>query len=259
MNNKTQINIHTHNYVAAVFADRLRQERFVCPDGKLLCWYRVRNQVILDTIIFCSKWNNLPLSLDIYYETVPLFTRPIYITNVNFNSNSFGRWDCSLRCSIHEGEGSKAAVAWKPYSDDIMVYAPVCANRGLYTLTDVALPYMNKIHTVYECYTVHRERHLQTPPANRYRNMSREFIDEVLYTEDEVVYPYCKERIDRALRKFEDLVYLKPKNQDLQKMQMHWKQLSVAISQNGRAEYMDVLYKREQENIAWLEKKLAIK
>lgn len=258
MKNKTQINIHAHNYIAAVFADRLRQENFLCPDDKLLCWYRVRNQEILDTIIFCSQWTALPLTLDIYYETVPLFTRPMHIDNVNYNSNSFDRWDCSLRCKIREGEGSQA-VACRPYSDDIMVYAPVCANRGLYTLTDVVLPYMENIHTAYDCYTAHKENHKHSAPAHRYRNMSREFIDEVLYTEDEAVYPYCKDRIDRALRKFEDLIYLKPKNQDLQKMQMHWKQLKMAVSESGREAYMDILCQREQENTVWLAKKLGMK
>ena len=81
--NKTEINIHARKYIAAVFEQRLREEGFTCPNEKLLCWYRIRNEELLDTVIFCSNWSNLPLTMDIYYEVSLFFARPLYIQNVN--------------------------------------------------------------------------------------------------------------------------------------------------------------------------------
>ena len=259
MKNKTQINIHAHHYISAVFADTLRQEGFHCPDDKLLCWYRVRNQEVLDTVIFCSSWSNLPLTMNIYYETVPLFTRPVYIRNVHYNSHFLDRWDCYRRRLILEGDDvNKANLCI--FSEDILVDAPRHGNRGLYTLTHVVLPYMQKIDTVHDCFMSHKESHTSTDPANRYQYMSREFMDEALYVNDLEVLPRCKDPIDRMLRILADKVYLYPKNAEWKKQQLYWQQLDMAISnEHGIEDYLDILQQREQENVAWLEKKLGIK
>ena len=258
MKNKTQINIHAHHYIAAVFADLLRQEGFMCPDDKLLCWYRVRNHEVLDTIIFCSSWSNLPLMMDIYYETVPLFISPVYIRSVRYNSSVLTRWDCCMRRLILEGDNINEANL-RIFREDILVYAPAHGNRGLYTLTHKVLPYMKKIQTAYDCFITHKQGHQSTDPAIRYQNMSREFIDEALYVNDPEVLPRCKDRIDRDLRYCEHMISLRPKNPEWKKLQLYWQQLEMAISEHGREAYLDILHQREQQTIAWLEKKLGTK
>ena len=256
--NKTLINIHARNYIAAVFEKRLREEGFTCPDDKLLCWYRVRNQEVLDTIMFCSKWPNTPLSLDIYYETVPLFMNPIRINNVHYNTNGFDRWDCRERRGICEGE-SIDAVTFAPYSDSILVYAPTSGRRGLYTLNEVILPYMDQINTVYDCYLAHKQKHEKSDTPNKYWNMSKDFIDEVLFADDRELYAYCEACVERTLRTIADLVYLKSKNQSLLAIQEQWQQLKTALSPNGRDSYIDILAQREIRNVAFLSQKMKIK
>lgn len=258
MQKKTQLNIHAHQYIVAVFTDRLHQEGFRCPDDKLLCWYRVRNREVLDTIIFCSSWSNLPVEMEIYYETVPLFTSPVYIRNVLFHNGHLTRWDCSKRQLLLEGADVNKANL-RIYSDDILVYAPGHGNRGLYTLTHVILPYMQTINTVYDCLIAHKESHQSTDPAFRYTNMSREFIDEALYVNDPDILPLCGNRIGRGLSHCQDMAALKPQNVEWKKLLLYWQQLQMAITEDGREAYLEILHQREQEHIAWLEKKLRIK
>ena len=62
--NKTLLNIHAKKYIQAVFEERLREEGFRCPDEKLLCWYRMRSDVLYDTIVFRSSWPNVPLNIE---------------------------------------------------------------------------------------------------------------------------------------------------------------------------------------------------
>lgn len=257
MQKKTQLNIHAHNYIAAFFADRLRQEGFRCPDDKLLCWYRVRNQEVLDTIVFCTSWSNLPVELEIYYETVPLFISPVYTCSVLYPNSLLTRWDCSMRRSILEDSDINHANLCI-FSEDILVYAPGHGKRGLYTLTDVILPYMQAINTAYDCHMIHKKSHRSTDPTIQYTNMSREFIDEALYVNDLEVLPRCKDRINRGLRYCQHLITRAPKNADWKKLLLLWQQLEMAIAENGREAYLEILQQRAQEHIAWLEKKLGI-
>lgn len=256
--NKTIINNHAKKYISAVFEQPLRLSGFTCPDEKLLCWYRVRNQTLLDTVIFCSSWSNLPLMMDMYYETVPLFTNPVYIQNVNYNGNS--RWDCYKQRPIREIiDGVSVTLA--PFSEDIWVDAPLRGGRGLYTLTEIVLPYFAQIQTVNDCYYTHKQSHSTDRPTGacpRFFNMSREFVDEALYVNDKEVIPHCSDRIARALQMCENLISKKPRNQALKEEQALWQQLYNAICEEKSEAYLDILRQRQQKNISYLSTKFGI-
>jgi hypothetical protein len=256
--NKTVINIHARNYISAVFEPKLREEGFLCPDDKLLCWYRIRNQEIMDTIIFCSSWSDLPLSMEIRYEASPLFVEPIYIKNVNWNLGVHDRTDCIQSTRLYEGKEIQK-VSYSRFSDKVWVYAPSCGTRGLYTLEKIVLPYLSGIKTVYDCYTTHKRVHLHRASAGRYRpfrSASREFIDMALYCNDREVFQQCISRVNDALRMYKDLVYMKPYNHALKKKLEHWEQLGKALSEENHGGYLITLEKHKIDNLTRLEKLL---
>lgn len=258
--NKTVINAHTKQYVQQVFERRLREEGFVCPDDKLLCWYRIKNQEVVNSLIFCSAWTQLPLFLDIGYESAPLFTEPVYIPNVNFNETVHFRHDCFQRTGNFEA-GSFKNANLIPYSPDIQIYAPGHAGRGIYTFDEILLPFFEQTATIEACYCAHKQFHLDhdTRLGGRlFGDASREFIDEAVYLDDAEVYPYCTDRIDNAIMLYTELTQRKPKDQKLPEILNHWEQLKVAIGDGGRKEYLDVLNSRKERNIAKLSKRLGV-
>ena len=258
--NKTEINIHTKRYVQEIFEARLREEGFICPDDKLLCWYRVKNQEVLNTLIFCSAWPQMPLFLDIGYESAPLFTEPVYIRNVNFNDSTHFRFDCFHRTAILESESiSKANLA--PYSPDIQVYAPRHGGRGIYTLNEVLLPMFEKTASIEDCYSASKQYHIDQYTrfgGKLFANASREFIDEAIYLDDTEIYPSCRVRTEEALRLYQKLVAKKPTDKALQDILHHWEQLHTALFEDGREVYLDILELRKQKITAKLEKKFGI-
>lgn len=257
--NKTIINAYAKIYIEEIFSKTLQAEGFSCPDEKMLCWYRLRNGEILDTVVFCSKWTSLPLLLDIYYESIPLFIEPFRIQNVNYNAHSFDRGDCSKRRAILEGDNINGA-SLTLYRCDVWVDAPAHGNRGLYTLTHKILPYFQNIETAYDCYLSHKETYLKGDPANRYYGgMSLEFITEALFFNDEEMLPFCRERIPSAFKTLEREMGYSPKNQELKKMQVNWQRLSDAFFDGKRDEYLEYLRQLEIQNIQKLQKRFGLK
>ena len=47
-------------YVRAVFADRLQKEGFVSMNGDDICWHRIVNQEIINTVFFYTLWSTYP-------------------------------------------------------------------------------------------------------------------------------------------------------------------------------------------------------
>lgn len=258
--NKTMINIHAKLYIQEVFETRLREAGFECPDDKLLCWYRVKNQEVLNTLIFCSSWTQLPLFLDIGYEFVPLFTEPVYIRNVNFNGSTHFRNDCFRRIGNFEGGTFKTANLM-PYSSEIQILAPGHGGRGIYTFNEVLLPMFEQTVTIEDCYAAHKQFHLNNDTrfgGALFGDASREFIDEAVYLDDSEVYPYCKARIEKATRLYTTLIKKKPNDNSLQEMLNHWNQLKTALFDGGREEYLGILELRKERNSAKLRKKFGI-
>ena len=258
--NKTVINIHAKRYIQEVFENRLREEGFTCPDDKLLCWYRVKNQELLNTIIFYSSWPQMPLFLQIGHEFTPLFTEPIYIKNVNFNASLNFRHDIFWSKQNLESL-AKHAENLRPYSPDSWVYAPGHGGRGIYTFDEVLLPMFEQTETIEDCYTSHKQYHLEKKPrfgSSLFGEASREFIDEAIYLDDVEVYPYCKARIERALNLYTILVEKKPNDKALKDALDHWTKLKIALLDGERKAYLDSLELRKAKNIAKLHKKFGI-
>ena len=151
--NKKTRNDYAKKYIQAVFADRLRMEGFICPDDKLLCWYRIVNKSLIQSIYFFSRWPNIPLMMEIAYGVYPLFVTPFFFGDVHvsvpINDERF------IPMRIIE-PGSKQSYAL--FADDVLVYAPCSGTRGLYTLEQLILTQLNEVQTIEQCYCFHQEK-----------------------------------------------------------------------------------------------------
>ena len=59
--NKAIRDFHAKMYIDAVFADTLKQEGFINPDGKSISWYRVVNNELIHAIYFHATWGRIPV------------------------------------------------------------------------------------------------------------------------------------------------------------------------------------------------------
>ena len=243
--NKTLLNIHAKKYIQAVFEERLREEGFRCPDDKLLCWYRMRNDFLYDTIVFHTQWSNTPLSIEILYEVAPLYFQPLRIHGVQYNESTHMRLDCRKHTSNREA-GSINEMTFTAFAPDIPVFAPLHGGRGIYAFDEIILPEINRINTIEECYQAHKAAQYRKKDGSiDLLSASREFIAEAIYEEDNEMYPQCRNRILFALHMYERLVENKPNNQELPLMLEEWDQLYDALFEDGRAEFLEILEQRK--------------
>lgn len=257
---KTLMNVHAKRYISMVFEKTLQEEGFTCLDDKSLCWYRVRNNEILDTVIFCTSDSRMPMMLDVQFEVSPLYFAPISTTSVKYTSNAHVRWDCVKRIPIYELVcGERSAISL--FNNDIQVYAPTEGNRGLYILNEVVLPYFRMHSTPHDCYQSHKNVHLNIDPRYKsqiFSNMSLDFMQEAIYNDDAMVYPYCKDRALKAINMYNNLTEKKPHNQELVSALREWKLLQDVVVDKRRNEYIEILEQRKVRNIEFLKRKLHI-
>jgi hypothetical protein len=260
--NKTVINIHARNYIAAVFEKRLREEGFTCPDDKLLCWYRAQGNQILNSIIFFSPWSNLPLMMDIGYGIHPLFSEPVFTNSVHFTK----RPSCDDRFvaqPIIENVPINS-MGYSIYSPEIWVDAPGHPGKGIYTLDEIILPKMEQVHSVEEAYAFHKKRRQDSwdrpfyDPQNPLGPMAKCFIDMVLYSGDSELYPYLITVVNREAVWYRQQAVQNPNKKELAKQADEWEFLLTAFTDEGRKEYLEHLSVCKEKNIQYLKKKLGV-
>ena len=248
------LNIHAKKYIQAVFEKRLREEGFHCPDEKLLCWYRMRNHELYDTIVFRSSWSNFPLHIDILYEVSPLFFEPLRIQNVHYNDSTHMRLDCRKRISNRESYPINE-MTFTEFAPDIPVFAPLHGGRGIYAFEQIILPEINQINTIEDCYQAHKAAQGRKKDGSiDFISTSREFVAEAIYVDDNEMYPVCRNKILFALPMYERLVENKPNNKELPLILEDWDQLYDALFEDGRAEFLEVLEQRKAKTRKLLQK-----
>jgi hypothetical protein len=259
---KTIANFHTRNYISTVFEKRLREEGFTCPDDKLLCWYRIKNNCVVNSIIFFSSWPNVPVWLEIGYGIHPLFAKPVYTPSVYFSSRPrdeerFQEQAIVENCSFGE-------TGYKKYSNDIFVLAPGRDGRGSYTFDGVILPQMESVRTVDQAYEFHKRRRLNCATADsqgseyKLRELSCTFVDMAIFSDDTEVYPDCKKNTIDAINLYERFCSRFPNNAAYRNELQHWNMIQAALFDGGRREYLSFLKQQENTNISYLKNKLHV-
>ena len=252
---KTINNLHAKMYIQAVYEARLREEGFLCPDEKLLCWYRVKENEVYDSVIFRTTWPRIPIMIDILYETSPLFFAPFRTPSVNF----FDRTDMRLDCRMSAGNlerGPINAANLAQFSKDIGVYAPAHGGRGIYTFDAVVLPELNQMRTVEECYLQHKNYHIKlhaisesnSPGRSRwFGSASLEFIAEAVYLDDSEIYPYLRDCVEQGVEQYRKLAFWNPNKKDTLRMLQEWELLKTALFDDGREEFLNAIEERKEQ------------
>ena len=245
--NKAIRNSHARQYIQAVFAERLKEEGFICPDDKLLCWYRIVNNEVIHSVCFFSCWSAIPVMLWIGYGVFPAFTEPFYNGDVyccNRPSDERFYETQILEC------GPRHRLA--PYSKSILVDAPVNDGRGLYTLEQQILPKMENIDTIQACYQFNREMYHGS------LGFSMTLVDEAIFLHDVDSYARCKEYIEKAIAQNTKIQERMPQNAQAKKDLDLLNLQKRALFENVREEYLSILEQRKQKNLSQLRKKMGI-
>ena len=259
---KTIINIHAKHYITDVFEKRLHEEGFVCPDDKLLCWYRMHGENIVNSLIFFSPWSNLPLMMFVGYGIHPLFSEPVISRNVHFTKRPIYD-DRFIEQGIVENVPINS-MGYSMYSPDIAVAAPSHAGKGIYTLDGIILPNMEKIQSIEDAYRFHKDRRLSYEKTHLQKingscvPLSKCFIDMALYLGDEAVYSDCAKQAAKYTQWYSDAVQTHPTNRELAKLLKEWAEVDAVFTKGNTEEYRSVLHKREQVNAALLRRRLAL-
>ena len=244
VNNKQIRNLHARNYIQAVFADRLKEEGFVCPNDKLLCWYRVVNNELIQSIYFFSQWSNLPLMMEIGYGIHPTYHKPfsssdVYISNQPYDERFY-------TVSI----GSDLPVQhYSPYSSEILVYAPISDGRGITTLDHVVLPTMNSIKSVEECYRFHRKMYCHSSFG-----MSTIMIDEAIQLGNTAAFPNCIRALDKMISLYIKDCEQYPSRKEYQDKLQYARHQKAALLTEDRKPYLEILEQCQAKNLQQLKK-----
>lgn len=252
---KRIINEHAQKYVRAVMADQLRQEGFASKNGNDLQWYRVVDGNVLHAVFFSTQWAKLPLFMNIAYSCHPLFITPEYPSGVHMPT--------MLRSleAVNPGRPITKLSNNAVYSPAAAVTCPNDAYKGSDILADI-LSRLNDARTVEQCYEVHKQRfhraaeHLNKPVEEMYWRFSVDFMDEVVFFDDQELYPYCEDRIKREIERYNKAQSTR-KLWNIEKYEIEsLSHLKKAVLDHEPAEHLLYLEQKQISNIQQLKRKV---
>ena len=256
---KQQVDLHVQRYVRAVMAERLRNEGFVSRDGRDIFWYRVIDNQVVQSVLFHTRWCEMPVIMDIGYGCHPLFLLPVFPNNAYVFAMTEGEE------VFHPGKPlMKMGVPSRfIFDENTWISCPDDLLRGADILDDI-LAVLNSVKTAQDCYKKHEElyvfRHFdeESQMMRPYYSASADFMDEVVYWNDTRLYPCCEAVINRQLTSL-------AKNQSVRKLakfelrrQERLLMLKNAIIEGNREKHLQFLEKQETKTIQLLERKVGI-
>lgn len=253
----SKLTAYTKDYVESVFAYRLREEGFINPDGKNICWYRIVNKEVVNMICFFSRWSAEPIILEVGYGIHPLFIEPFQSSKVYMHSNPCNQEILADQFLIGENE----TKCMEPYSSDIPIMVPCSKDKGLYTLEEIILPKMNATRTIQDCYRLHKDRYVHNaryPLEQMINACSIDFIDEGLYFEDTELYPLFQKIISQWLQVAEQYDAKRLSNPTVKEWLLRMKYQQAVLSEGKRIDFLKNLDQRKGRIIATIEKKMNI-
>lgn len=232
--------------IRRVFADRLTEEGFHSVLDNDICWYRVVNHEIIQSVSFYSSWNCLPLLLQVAYGSHPLFCEPYYSRYVTSSENFPIDQERFRTMPIWDIPPTDEKV-YKLFAPSKSMIPPKHDGSNTYTFDHLILPDLERSKTIEQCYTVHKERHFERGfPINL---ISETFIDEVIYLNDTDMFQLCLEKAERVIGLYEgrtDYPTQKSKAEGEEYL-ARFTQLKQALTGN-REEYVQILEQRAQRN-----------
>lgn len=255
INRKQILNGHAQRYISEVMADQLIARGYVSRNNEGLHWYRVINGDLLQAVYFYSQWAKLPILMGVGYGCHPLFIAPEYSNCIHMGTmrRSFE--------ALNPGRMLFKQINRANYSDDVAVTCPDDEFCGADILSDI-LQRMDSIHNVEESYSMHKQahinvvQHLGLPETDAFRNISTDFMDEVVYFDDRELYPACISRITRELERYERVQKVrKLHNIEIADVDVILR-LKAAIIDGNRESHIQYLQLQQQKNLSQLAKKV---
>lgn len=243
--NNTILNDHAKRFIGEVMKKQLVDRGFVPKNDRELHWYRLVDNNVLQGIVFYTPWAAMPILMSIGYSCHPLFLVPEYPTNLHIPS--------MMRSDevLNPGRPIFQQMNRAKYAPDIAVTCPDNPNFGAEILADI-LSNMETVHNVEECYQRHKRQRLlvaellDVPASTVWRNISSDFMSEIVFMNDEELLPYCEERITRELLRYEKAQTVRKlwniEKADLEALQY----LKTAVIEGKREEY-DIDYQHQDD------------
>lgn len=272
--NTQSVNIHTKKYIQAVFEESLRAAGFANLDERYLTWYRIVDDCVVNSVFFTSRWNMLPVELSIHYGIHPLFALPHVQRRVCMPDEPLDN-ERFMRQAIVEDHPVNG-MHYGSYAPDVQVCAPGIAGRGLYAFNGLILPKMNSVHTVEDCYRLHKQYYLdqkeeypdemkryirtvlgRSDEEQRFCLISPTFVEEAIYTNDTSIFPAIMKILDeRIANEIASCRGAAPDKAQQESLSLYV--LLRNILADGRQEaYLPVLELRRKKNMKKLQSKLA--
>lgn len=252
---KQLLNDHASRYIHEVMSDQLISRGYVSRNNEGLHWYRIINGNLLQAIYFYSQWATMPILMGIGYGCHPLFIAPEYPRGIHIGSMMRSSEALNPGRMIMK-QGNKGC-----YSNEIAVSCPDDPYHGADILTDILLR-MDQIQNIEECYRTHKQARIRVmqqlglPETDAFRNISTDFMDEVVYFNDRELFPACTSRITSELERYERAQTVR-KLRKVEKADIDaLMRLKTAIIDSNRETYIQYLQEQHQKNLSQLIKKV---
>lgn len=259
---KKELFEHVQRFVREVFAQRLKEAGFVSYMNEDIHWYRIVNGNVIHAIYFVTRHTSLNVSLSIEYGCHPLFIPPVFQKSPYVFAMPGYEQMYHVVPEWKKGSGMNGMMGTaitgminRPYRfPDVLVLCPQDDHKGLDILEQV-LSVMDQITTPKACFEAHKQWRKNQIENGIVNTMSTYFVDEVLYWEEEDLYPFCISYVDlfsQALEKKKQEGQLTRK-EDLAELERL--QLLKRTFQNGAREaYLQVLRNREKYTLRCLDR-----
>jgi len=170
--------------VRETFLDRLHEAGFASYKGEDIHWYRLIDDEVIQCIYFATMYTGFPFAIEIRYASHPLYIPPVFQKNPYIRNDRL--WYDQMNYIIPEiepGIGSDGEQRTLLFGQT--------AQYPLKVLEQI-LSVIEEMKTPQDCYTMHKKWYAHSLENDSYLVMSTYFVDEVLYWEDESLYPFCK-------------------------------------------------------------------
>lgn len=253
--NDNVLDVHAQKYIQSVMAEELRKRGFVSKDGMDLHWYRMVNDTVLQTVFFYTQWKAMPIFMGIAYASCPLFIAPEYPKGLYLSSM------LRSREALNPGRMIAKQDSNAVFLSDAAVMCPSDSFHGLDILVEI-LDKLEKIKSIEDCYAFHKQEYLTVaelvalPKENAFDRISADFMDEVVYMDDQELYPHCEKRITSELQRYERAQNVRKLSKVETADRKSLSRLYPAIVENKSEEHLKHLQERANQNLRQFQRKM---
>ncbi|MGN1306706.1 MAG: hypothetical protein ACI4V3_03470 [Faecousia sp.] len=186
--------------VRAYYSDMLKNEGFVSYKDEGLSWYRIINHEVVQSVhlyLNSLRWSRLCMG----YAAHPLYLVPWVPFGITYSQT--GPWGDEIMTQDLYPHSECI------FDNDTPISCPLSEKNGAERLTDIVFPILRQIHTERDAYLFHKQRRKSIHPPDVIASViSAEFCDEVVYFEDEEMYPACLKRAKQLVGIYERFLSL---------------------------------------------------